>query len=797
MEAKSQTINKDKNAESNTSNLNYRDPKDVIVSYADAVSIAEMKTCTLESIFEAIRGEGWKEIIEEIRDEKGPKKRKELKSKNLAYFNLGIYKDNYRTNDSFLSTEFLLFDFDHLGGDINEKKNILTNNKNIYAMFISPSGDGLKIIMRLDNKITNKDEFSLIYKHFAKISVTAIGKEADHTSDVSHPCYISFDSDIYINVCAEPLNIEVDDFVNEEYEETEESPKQGSVNNNNNRKNNGTEELISMLNLAEVNEKCAELQKIYIKAISVHDLDRKDRIFLANLLLQFEGGKAEIHKIMKDFTNYKKAKTNAELSKLNKKPPLCRSICKKKCDPINTIGGNSPIAFAYTVKNKQLKVKKFNETELAERFLEKHPHMIYSLIDESFFEYSAGVYKELTPLEIMGLINSFLKDIVNSEAVTSHKIKGMMERLRMDYTKIFKGQFNADKFIINLQNCLYNIKEKKFFEHTPSIFSTIQLNFNFILEASAPKFVKFLKDIFGGDQEVIDFVLKIMCYFLILDYSFQKVFVFYGSGRNGKSVLANIIRELVGPANIGALPMHDIANKNFAVANLKNKLVNISSELGSDELGMSMLKRLSGGDQISADRKYKKLDNFQNKARLLVLANRFPRFSEINQAVLERFIVILFNRSYLDKNANPDLTNELIKEMPGIFNLVTSKIDDIICGDSIKFDIPEKILKNRQFMLGEISSVAEFIYSEYQITGDNSAIPLKSLFEEYKNYCKDSGYEQKGNIRFVRELESGLGLKTEKKSYGKVVYGLLSNKVNTRNNGHLRFHKNWPAYRNE
>ncbi len=531
--------------------------------------------------------------------------------------------------------------------------------------------------------------------------------------------------------------------------------------------------------LKRVQEKCEWFSRVVEKSVKSENIIHKDRISLAQLLLAFgQDGKDQAIKLFSTTPNFDEIITEKNLdSFIDKgfKPPLCSTICPDGlCNNMRDYGKKSPIAFAYIGKALFYEFEKFIETEFAGRFIEAHPDLIYSLRDLSFFEYSGGVYKELKEAEVLGLINSFLKDLVVPKEVTSARIKGLYERLKMLTTIAFNEEFNKQKFIINLKNGLFNIKEDVFLDHSATNYSTIQLNFDYVPNAKAPRFERFLSETFGGNKEVIDFVLKTICYFLIPDYSFQKVFIFYGSGRNGKGVLSNIIRELAGSENISGLPLHDIANKEFAVYQLKNKLLNISSELESSELSMSMIKRLSGGDLISADRKYKDFDNFLNKARLLILSNELPRFSEMTTAVLERFILIKFSQTFCGKDDNPDLTSELKEEMPGIFNLVISKFCEIVSGDSIKYEVPEEVKRNKHFIMGEVSSALEFIYSEYELTNDQSALPVIRIYEDYTLYCKECGYKPKGYKTFIKDLETGLGLKTTKKENGKVIYGLLS-----------------------
>lgn len=536
--------------------------------------------------------------------------------------------------------------------------------------------------------------------------------------------------------------------------------------------------------LQNIQDSCKWFNGICEKSADHGNIIHRDRISLAQLLIAFGiEGKRQVHNLLKNTSNYDENKTEKNLDSLiakGFKPPLCCTLCPEGlCSKMIERGKKSPIAFAMS-KKKEGDLIDFNETVLTDKIIEKYPQLRYSLNEYDFYNYESGAYKRYSENEIFGLINDVASEFVNPGEVTAHRNKGTCERLKMMSSVLLKKEFNNEKYLINLNNGIYDLRSGELVPHSPSLLSTIQLSFNYDPKAKAPRFEAFLNDILSGDPDTIEFVLKTMCYFLIPDYSFQKIFIFLGDGRNGKGVLSNIIKELIGEANVSGLSAHELAINKFAPVNLKNKLINISSEIDNTELGMSMLKRLSGGDLISGDRKFKTIDNFYNKARLLILTNSLPRFSEVGTAILERFILIHFKKKFLGTNDDPNLTNDLKEELPGIFNLVISKVPEILKGGGIKYEVPAVIQGNRKILLGEISSVAEFIQNHCERTEDNSYVALKNLYEEYTSFCKECSYMAKGYRTFINEIEVALDLTTGKKEIGKVVFNLRSRSLRIR-----------------
>ena len=83
-----------------------------------------------------------------------------------------------------------------------------------HAMFVSPSGNGLKIVYRLNKSITSPPVFTHLYKQLAADLIENYnellrgGKVDTSASDITRATYMSHDPNIYINESAWPLEVE-------------------------------------------------------------------------------------------------------------------------------------------------------------------------------------------------------------------------------------------------------------------------------------------------------------------------------------------------------------------------------------------------------------------------------------------------------------------------------------------------------------------------------------------------------------------------------------------------------------
>ncbi len=150
----------------------------------------------VRDIFERIRSGKSKDLIERIREQQDKKERNELKKQLPSICFSGTFK--HRDNQGILDHSGLIcLDFDHL--ESKEKllafKTKLTNSKYVFAVFVSPSGDGLKVVVRIPREIDNHAKYAAsLSKWFYQDE-----QKVDEFKDIARVCYESFDPDIYVN----------------------------------------------------------------------------------------------------------------------------------------------------------------------------------------------------------------------------------------------------------------------------------------------------------------------------------------------------------------------------------------------------------------------------------------------------------------------------------------------------------------------------------------------------------------------------------------------------------------------
>ena len=105
-----------------------------------------------------------------------------------------------KRNDEALTEHsgLIVLDFDHI--DVLKSKAILSTDPYVYSCWVSPSGDGLKALVRITNPERHRDHFRALRTYFHK----QYNLELDESGiNESRACFESFDPDIIIKPQAE------------------------------------------------------------------------------------------------------------------------------------------------------------------------------------------------------------------------------------------------------------------------------------------------------------------------------------------------------------------------------------------------------------------------------------------------------------------------------------------------------------------------------------------------------------------------------------------------------------------
>lgn len=394
------------------------------------------------------------------------------------------------------------------------------------------------------------------------------------------------------------------------------------------------------------------------------------------------------------------------------------------------------------------KAKKTNELEKAEHLRNKY-HIIYSE-DENFRVYQNGYYQVATPQAIDNIIvNEFgcLKSVTLNLII--RYLKARAERLLAE---------NQNKNILNLKNGLFDIDTYELKPHDPEIISRNQFPFDYEPDAPCPEWEAAIKEILQS-QEQIDLFQEMfgLCF---TQEVYGKALVFYGAtGKNGKSTLLKVLKEMLGPENICAIEPTQL-DKAHNIARLDGKLANICTELSvRGVVADGPLKSIITGDPIEGCHKYLNSFTFDPYCKILYACNELPYIEDKTNAFYERLVILNFDREFTAADEKYKHERTLLKEKSGIFRWSVEGFKRLRARG--RFELSQTMIETKENYKKENNPQMLFI-EEWCIVAENAQIECSLLYTNYLNYCMQNGYKPLSQIRFSKRLRELLR--------GKVVY---------------------------
>ena len=257
-------------------------------------------------------------------------------------------------------------------------------------------------------------------------------------------------------------------------------------------------------------------------------------------------------------------------------------------------------------------------------------------------------------------------------------------------------------------------------------------------EEDCPVFKAFLKRACAGNERLISFIKRAMGYSLTGDPREHKFFLLWGDGRNGKSTLLGIIREVFGDyakhADM-ATWQHDSKKEGQTRSDLvrleKARLVT-SIEAGKRfRFNMTIIQGVTGGDPLTMRTLYQEEFQYMPMFSLWLAANYRPEITEKTTAAWERVLPIPWNVFIPPEERDKELPAKLRAEGPGITRWVLNGLVDY---RREGLNPPSEVLNFLGEYKTENDSLALFA-RDMIILDENSILGAGELMQHYRLYC--------------------------------------------------------------
>jgi hypothetical protein len=149
---------------------------------------------SVEAALKRIQDGKSKKTVEEIRNTLDKEKANKIKLNLPSVCFSGKFGADRTDVQLVKHSGYIVLDFDNIF-ELREKQTEIISNPFIYACWVSPSGNGLKALVKIASGSKHREHFQALQEVFPEIDRSGI--------NVSRVCYESYDTEIYINEKAE------------------------------------------------------------------------------------------------------------------------------------------------------------------------------------------------------------------------------------------------------------------------------------------------------------------------------------------------------------------------------------------------------------------------------------------------------------------------------------------------------------------------------------------------------------------------------------------------------------------
>jgi P4 family phage/plasmid primase-like protien len=304
-------------------------------------------------------------------------------------------------------------------------------------------------------------------------------------------------------------------------------------------------------------------------------------------------------------------------------------------------------------------------------------------------------------------------------------------------------------------NGIWDIKQKKLIPFSPRYVFLNKVEWNYNPTADYSRFKIFLKEILSGCEKRVNVVQEWLGYCLLFDVRFGKALLLYGDGENGKSVLLNVNKKLLGDKNVVSISLQYLENNPFAPVRLFGKSANIFADLPKKALSQtSVFKMLVTGDTLSGEKKGKDSFEFNPYCKQMFSCNEPPRTPDRTRGFFRRWIILEFKEHYPEGDLRRDeqLFEKLTTKegMEGILKFALEGLYRLL--EQKRFTEHMSRAEIEDFWLRHSDSVAAFTLDQIEL--DPTAEEKKAdVFNTYEIYCRNNGYPLEEPNSFWRRFK--------------------------------------------
>lgn len=237
----------------------------------------------------------------------------------------------------------------------------------------------------------------------------------------------------------------------------------------------------------------------------------------------------------------------------------------------------------------------------------------------------------------------------------------------MPFLVLSEREYAVDRCKVCFDNCVLDMRNGDVLDFSTSVHTNYIRPFEYREDAKYPTWKRFLNEVMPDEDEqkcLQEFFG--MCFLDRERYSVEKFAMFIGSGSNGKSVVFDVVKSVIGKEYVSFLdPTQLMDAKNLI--DVDGKRLNFAPDIRRGASFDSALKALSSGQEVTGWKMY--VGGKVIKCPPLVFAmNELPKFRDVTSAFFRRILLFSFDVTIPEEKQDKSLAARIVREeSAGVF----------------------------------------------------------------------------------------------------------------------------------
>jgi putative DNA primase/helicase len=320
--------------------------------------------------------------------------------------------------------------------------------------------------------------------------------------------------------------------------------------------------------------------------------------------------------------------------------------------------------------------------------------------------------------------------------------------------------FDINPHILNVLNGTLEFgKDVRLREHRKEDYCSFIANVEYKPTVDCPQWFQHIDKVCCGNSALVQMLQASLGYILDGGNPAEKVFIWYGSGRNGKSVTLRMITEILGNYALTINPLTLMLEGNRQASperlQMRHKRFIIAQEPAHHQkerstLDTSFIKSASGRDAIKARPLHSNdIEEFPITGTVCMSTNSLPILTDNSKAIWDRILMFPFSYYFQESERDTQIEDKLMREKNGILNWLVDgwrkykESGIVVCDDSAE-SLDEYRIASDEY--GEYIKKRLVADPQGTVNGDE-------LYRDYEVYCTTKHQPCKDQRTFGQDMK--------------------------------------------